>query len=129
MLTDKSPGVPAVGSGFGPETGGIGRKFNGQFFLVKDFITVNIGQGNFRCGNHEVITIFKFEQILFKLGQLTGAGEAFSADNKGGQHLGVAMFIDVDVQHEVDQSAFQPGTGTQIQGKSGTGDLGGPCKI
>ena len=73
VLADQSAGILAVGTGFSPETGSIGRITDRQLRCLQDFAAVNIGYRNFSRRYQEIINPFQMEEIILKLRQLTGA--------------------------------------------------------
>ncbi len=129
MLADQAAGVLAVRSGLVAEAGSIRRIANRQIGFSEDFIPVDIGDRNFRSRNQEKINIFCMKKIVFKLGELSGPRHGVSVYHKGRKRFNVIMLGCMQVEHEVNQRPFQPGTGPLEQGKTGAGELASSFKI
>ncbi len=101
----------------------------GKIGRVQDFVAKKIGDRNFGRGREPEIGVLDLEQIVLELGKLPGAEQAGRVDQERRQHFGIAVLARVNVQHEVDQRAFQPGADAPIDGKPRAGDFGGALQI
>ena len=69
------------------------------------------------------------KKVFLEFRQLAGGGHGGAVDQKGRQNLLVAVLLGMQIQHEVDQGPFKPGSKTGQQREAGPGDLGSPLKI
>ncbi len=129
MLPDQPPGVFAVGAGFLAEAGSISGIIKGKVLFRQNFIPVDIRHRDFRRGNQKIIRIVEFKQVLFEFRQLPCPGHALAVDQEGRKNLPVAMFGSVKVQHEIQQSPFQPGPQALIKSEPGSRDFCSPVEV
>ncbi len=69
------------------------------------------------------------EEVLGELGELAGAEEGLGIDHEGRQNLGVAVLGGVEVEHEVDERAFEARALPIVDGEARAGDLGGAVEV
>src|SRR5262245_29356868 len=124
MLADQSAHVAAVAAGFRAEARRVGRVTQRQILLVQNLVAVQIRERNLG-GRHEVIVALesKLEEVGFELRKLPSAEERVFVDYERRQNLAVAMFRSVQVEHEIDQRAFEFRAQPAQNGESGAGYL------
>ena len=101
----------------------------GQLLRLQRFVAIDVGDRHFGGGDQPEIGVLALEQILGELGKLAGAVEAGGVHQEGRQHFGIAVLARVDVEHEVDQRAFQLRAQAPVEGEARAGDLGGALEI
>ena len=69
------------------------------------------------------------EEVFGELGKLAGAEERFRVDHVRGEDLGVAMFADVEIEHEVGEGAFKAGSLAKVDDEAGAGDFCGAVEV
>ena len=62
-------------------------------------------------------------------GQLAGAVEAGGIGHERRQDFGIAVVLGMDVQHEIDERAFELRAQTPVDGETRAGDFGGALEI
>ena len=142
VLADDAARVLAGGSGLGAEARRVGRQRDGQPGFVENLVAIEVGDGNLGGGDQPVVVVFELaarsglgvgigaaEQILGKLGQLAGAEERLGVDHEGRQHLGVAVLLGVQVEHEADQRPLQPRSRAHVDGEARPAQLGGAFEV
>ena len=130
MLPDQPSGVAAVTSRFAPEAGSIGGEFLREIPGVKDLFGEIIRHRDLGGRNQrEFPFVLYVKQVLVELWQLAGPEKRLAVHEKRRQRLGVAVLGCVDVEHEIDQSSFEPRTGTAEDREPRTRDLGCAFKI
>src|SRR5207248_2791597 len=67
--------------------------------------------------------------VVFELGQLAGAGHDFAPYQKWRLDFDVTVLARVEVEHEVDQPAGKPRTGTHQDRKSRASELRAPREV
>src|SRR6266511_351773 len=71
----------------------------------------------------------KFEQDLFKLGQLSRSVHGIGVDQVGRQDLRVAVLAGVQVEHEVHQGALEFGAQVPVERETRAGEFGGALEV
>jgi len=56
-------------------------------------------------------------------------GTQLVVDQDGRKDFGVALFLHVKIEHEIEEGAFQPGPPPQVEGEAGAGDLGASSQV
>src|SRR3989344_569438 len=82
--------VFAVTSGFAPETGRERKKFDGQIFLLQNFIHVIPHRSDF-CSTREIGFILRFIKVILTLRKISSTDERLSANNRGYYHRREAL--------------------------------------
>src|ERR1035438_6347023 len=131
VLADDAAHVLAIRTGFAAEARRISSQRDGQPRAVERFVAIEIGYRNLGSRNQvEVLFVERnFEQIGFELGELAGAVHRLGIDHKRRQDFGVAMLASVQVEHEIDQRAFELGAQDPIHGETGARDLGSTFEV
>ncbi|MPN39050.1 hypothetical protein SDC9_186576 [bioreactor metagenome] len=128
VLTDQAAGIASGGTGFSAEAGGIGAIFQRQIAAGKNLIAMQVGHGHFGGGDQEILQPLQLEHILFKLGQLTGAGHGSAVGDKGRLNLYIAVGS-VRIKKIVDDSALQTCAEITIKVETLAGHLGSALGI
>ncbi len=142
MLADNAARILARRAGLGAKAGRVRRQRDRQLVLVQNFVAIEVGDGHFGSGNEPVIVVLEFaprhrirvrigaaKQVLGKLGQLAGAEETLAVHHERRQHLGVAVLLRVQVEHEADQRPLQPRPGAHVHRKARPAQLGRAFKV
>ena len=129
VLAYNPPRILAIGTRFLAKTGGIGAIVQRQVLFSEGLFPMDIGHRHLGSRDQKVIHPFDLEEVLLELGELAGARHDVPVDHEGGEYLPVAVLVDVQIEHKVDQGALQPGPEVFVQGKPGPCQLGTPLKI
>lgn len=132
VLADHAAGVAAGGAGLAAKARGMGDELQRQLPGVEDLAGHDVGQRYLGGGDQVEIGLAlaaDLEQILLKLGQLTGALQGRRLYQIRGVGFLVAVFAGVQVEHELRQRPVQPGDGAAHQGEAGAGELGGGLEV
>ena len=115
MLPDQAADVPAVGAGLTAKAGREGSVGDGKLCAVQDLVGVQVGDGYLRRGDQvqraRVVRIaaLGLEQVRLELGQLARAAQGFGPHQERRVHLGVAVLLGVQIEHEGRQRAHHAG--------------------
>ena len=129
VLTDEPANVAAVGAGFGTEAGGVGRIPQRQRRFFQDLVAVQVGHRHFSGGNQEKVLWVDAEKIGFEFREVARSFEHRPADQERRQHFRIPVLLGVQVEHEGDEGAFQPGTSTEVDGETGPRQLGAAFEV
>src|SRR5215467_10519645 len=122
MLTENPPDVFPIRTGFTAETGCVSGEFDRQALAIDYIVPVNIGDGYF-CGRHQIVVgVLDLEEIFLELRQLACTEEALRVGHKRRNDFPIAVFLCMNVQHEVDEGAFDSRSCTGKKWEAGTGD-------
>lgn len=119
---EDAAGVPSGGSGFTAETGGVGGELHRELVGFQDFIAVEVGDGDFGGGDEPEVVLGVVE-VLGEFREVASADERIGGDKGGGVDLVVAVFLDLEVGHEVDQGALEFGAGAGVDDETGAADF------
>ena len=108
VQADQAAGVSAVGAGFPPETGGVGRVAQRQLVGRDHLIAVEGGDRDFGGRREPEIVFGAAKALLGEFRQLAGAGEAGAVHQDRRQQFGVAP-LGMQVEHQGDQRPLQAG--------------------
>src|SRR5262249_14928795 len=101
-----------------------------QLCRVEDFVSVVVGNWYFGGRNQiKLAIILKFEQICFKLRQLSRSIQRRSVDNERWQCLLITVFASMNVEHKTDERSFHSRAGSVQYCKTRRSDLRCPLKI
>src|SRR5262249_10518131 len=84
---------------------------------------------NFRSRNQVVVAVAQLEQIVFEFGKLACPEKALRVGHEWRNDFLISVLFCMDIEHEVDQSPFQPGALAGEGRESGTGYFGRPFEI
>ena len=129
VYTLKTARILAVGTGLAPETGGKSHIFYRKQRLVQYLIAVQIGYRNLGRGNQIKIILFHMVHIIGHFRQLPGAVHALLVDHKRRINFRIAVLVNMQIKHIVNQGPFQPGAKPLVDGKSAAADLAAPFKV
>ena len=129
MDANEAAGAEAGGPGFAPEARGISDEFFREVGEGKDFLAMEIGDGDFGSGGEVELVAFATIELLLELGQLAGADEGFLANDEGGAELRVPMLASMEVEHVVDERALEAGALAGVAGKGAAAHAGGAFEI
>ena len=76
-----------------------------------------------------VVGVLQAEEVVAELRQLARAQERVGVHDERGQHLGVAVLLDGNVQHPLNQRAVESGPHAAKHREPGPGDLGAPLEV
>ena len=109
VLTDETARVAAGRACFGAEARRHRRQVNRQLGAVDDFAAIVVGQGHFSRRDH--VHFFAFDvqavHVFVEFRQLARADHGVAVDDVRRDDFGVAVFIDVLVEHEVVYGPFE----------------------
>src|SRR5439155_25244325 len=101
----------------------VGDVARRQLTAIDDLIAMKAGQRYLAGGDEIQIPVARdLEQIRLELGQMAGALQRGGVGHERRLDFTVRVLARVEIQHEVDQRAFQPGPGTAQDRKSRTGN-------
>ena len=123
MLANHAPGVLPVAAGLAAEAGRVADMADGQRIPIENQVPVQVGDRHFAGGNEVQVAAFDAELIGGELGQLARAVQGLRVDYVGGIDLGVAVLVDVGVQHELGQGPVQAHQGALHHHEAGAGYL------
>src|SRR5882724_8083925 len=129
VLAENTARIFSGGAGFRAEASGPGGHVNWQLFLRNRFIAIEIVQLDFGSGREPEVAVFYLEEIGREFGQLARTHERGGVRQKWWKNLRVAVFACVNIQEEVREGAFQPGTPAFVNGEARTGDFCGGGQI
>ena len=129
VLSDEAAGVFPIGAGFAPEAGRMRGVSEGEDVLGQGFFAVQVRQRHLGCRNQEVIIVAQAKEVVLELRQLAGSGHAGTIHHEGREDLPVSMGRGMQVQHEIDQRAFQARARSARNRKPGAGHARRPFEI
>ena len=110
--------------GLAAEAGRVGRVADRQLAAVEDLAAVQVGQRHLRRRDQVEIPLPRdLEEILLELRQVAGAAQRFGVDEERRLDFDVAVLPRVQLQHEVDQRAREPGARADQHREPGAGHL------
>ena len=126
VLTDEPAHILAVRPGFAAEAWRVRGVTDWQQAAVEDLAAVQIGQRHLGRGHQVQVPIAcDLEQVCLELRQVARALQRGRIHEKRRIDLGEAVLARVQVEHEVDQGAAQPGARAHQHGKPRTRH---PCR-
>src|SRR5687767_10812809 len=85
---------------------------------------------HFRCRyQKETAFVFQLKKLLLEFRKLTRAEQRVAIDDEGRQSFRIAMLRRVQVEHEIDQGAFQSRTYAVEDREPRAGNLGGALQV
>ena len=130
MLTDQPAHVRAVRSGLAPEARRIRRVSHRELPAVEDLAAIQIRQRDLRGRNEEQVPVAgDLEKVLLELGQVAGAAQRIRIHEERRLDLGVGVLLRMELEHEVDQGARQPGAGAHQHREARARHLCGALEI
>src|SRR5262249_7916360 len=100
--------VLSVRAGFTPKTWCVGRVFERKRSTVEDLVAMEVRERHLRRRDEIQIPVAgNLEQILLELRQLPRTGERRGIDQERRLHFAIAVFACVEIEHEIDQRAFE----------------------
>ena len=130
MLADQAAHVGAVRSRFASEARRVGRVLQRQLTPVENLFAMEIRQRHFGRRNQEQIPVARDpEQILFELRQVARARQRRAIHHERRLDFAVAVLARVQIEHEIDQRAREPGAATEQHGKPCAGHARGAFEI
>ena len=121
VQANQAAGVAAVGPRFPAEAGAVGHVAERQLVGGDHLIAMQGGDGNFSGGGEPEVVVGAAEAFFGEFGQLARAGQAGGVHQDGRQNLPVAL-AGVQIEHEVDQAALEPGPLAHQGHKAALGD-------
>jgi hypothetical protein len=113
VLANEPAHVLAVAARFGAETGRVRGVRHGQLLGLEDLARVQVGDGHLGRGDEveRVLLVAlgaaRLEQVLLELRQLPRAVQRRRLHEQRRPHLGVALLLRVQIQHELDQRPLE----------------------
>lgn len=114
--------VFAVGAGFATEALGVGAVLDGHVALVEDYVAVDVGDGDFGCGDEVEVVFCAVVHLSFFVGKLACAVAGGGVDYCGGDDFCVAALLGF-VEEEVDEGALESGALAFVDGEAGACDF------
>ena len=102
---------------------------DGQIGAVEHLVAVEIGDGHFGRRDEEEVALLDAEGVLLELRKLAGGGHGGAVDQLRREDLDVSVLANVQVHHEVEQRALEPGAGRLQKDKARTCHLHGALEI
>src|SRR5262249_35909647 len=128
-LPKNAADVFSVRAGLAAEAWSVGGELYRQPVTVYDVIAGDVRNRNFGGWNKVIVGIAQFKEIFLEFWKLACAEKAFGISHEGRHDLLIAVFLCVDIQHEIDQRTFHACSGSCEQRKPGTGNLGGTLQV
>lgn len=126
---DQATRAQAGAASFATEAGCVSGVADGQLFLLQDFFAMQVCDRDL-SGRDEVKVIFRAViNLVAKLGQLTGADEAFWTDKVRRVDLRVAVLAAVEIEQKVDQCTLQARSRSTINDESAARDFDASLEV
>src|SRR5690349_5668718 len=123
MHPQQAAGVLPGGTRFAAKAGCVRGVRERQLRPVEDFVAMQIGHGHFGGRNEKQIVRRRLVRVFFEFRQLARADHAVAANEERRLDLDVAVLAGVQVEHEVDQGAHEPGSAAHEHGEPRAGEL------
>ena len=102
------PACLAAGcASFAPETWRIGNKLFRKIDNAQNFVAMNVRQLDFRSRRKEELVLLQPIHVSFKFRQLRCANHAIASHQKRRADLDITVLSRMQVDHEINQGAFQ----------------------
>src|SRR5437867_2182778 len=114
---------------FTPETWRIGNKLFRKIGNAQNFLAKKVRQLNFRSRRKEKVVLLQPIHVSFKLRKLRCADHAIASHQKRRADLDITVLSRVQVDHEINQGAFQLRTRSRETDKTAAAKLRGAFQI
>src|SRR3989442_756177 len=111
------------GDRLSPKAGSVRDVAAGQDRAVEDLVSMEVRDGHFGRRHEKQVVGLSAIGVLFELGQLSGPDHHLAPDDERGLDLDVAVLPSVQVEHEVDQRAYERRSHAHKHGEARTGEL------
>jgi hypothetical protein len=128
VLAEHARGVAAGAAGLGPEAQGMGGIPAGEVVLVHDVARDDVGQRDLGGGDQPP-AVRRLVAVLAEFRQLAGAIHDLGAHEDRAVDLGQAVFLGMDVEHELRQRPVEARDGARHQHEAGARELRGGLEI
>src|SRR5262249_33333612 len=107
MHANDAPGFAACRACFASEARRVGNVLPGKIGSTQDFIAMEVRQLNFSRRRKKDLVLLQTVHVRFKLRELRSAEHAITPNQKRRTDFGVTMLARMQIDHEIDQRAFQ----------------------
>jgi hypothetical protein len=108
MHAQNATGLAARCPCFASEARRVGNKLFGKIVNAQNFIAMEICQLNFSGRRKKDLVLLQTVHVRFKLWELRCADHAIAPNQKRRADFKVPVLPRVQIDHEIDQCAFQP---------------------
>src|SRR4029453_6637609 len=92
---------------FAPEARRVGYKLPGKIGNAQNFIAMKVCELNFRSRRKKDLVLLQTVHVRFKLRKLRRSDHAIASHQKRRADFGVTMLPRMQIDHKIDQRAFQ----------------------
>lgn len=129
MHANEAASAESGGTRFASETWGIGGVLDRQVCERKNFLAMEVGDGDFRSGNEEEGIVLAAVLLISKFGELRGADESFGFDDEWGVYLRVPMLGGMEIEQKIDQNAFEFGSWSGVADEPAPAHASGAIEV
>ena len=126
---DQPAGLAPGRAGLAAETRRVGGIPHRQVAPRQQPVALEVGHRYLGRRHQEQLLAFGAVEVILELGQLAGARHAGTVHQEGHAHFGVAVFLGMHVEQEVDQRPLEACAGPAVNDEPAAADLGGVVEI
>src|SRR5207253_11457382 len=129
MQSDIAAGVLPGGPSLAPKIRRPGHVLDRERGSGEDFFAVHVRHRDLGGRDQEEILLLDPERIVLELGELTGSGHRRAVQEERWKDLDVVVLAKVQINHEIQQGALEPGASTLQEIETRCGNLDAALEI